>query len=247
MTEFWQRASAVLAEVVDTQRGTIQAAAQLLATSISTDGVVHAFGTGHSRAVAHELAGRAGGLAAVNLLGVRDLVFFGKEDPAVILDPTCERDPDLAKRILDLADVRPPDCFVIVSSSGVNGSVVELARLVAERGHRIVAITSLQHSAAAPVRHPSGLRLHEIADVTIDNLSPVGDGLLQLPDGRSACAVSSISGTLIAQLLQAETIGRLERAGYPVELYRSQNLSDGDAINVGVTARTVGRVRPIEP
>ena len=82
-------------------------------------------------------------------LSIKDLVMYGDTAPAEILDPTIERDPELAARILALADTRPEDVFIIASNSGGNGSVVELARLARERGHRIVAVTSLAHPSAS--------------------------------------------------------------------------------------------------
>ena len=52
-----------------------------------------------------------------------------------MLTPELERDPEIAHRIYELAPVAPQDVFVLISSSGINGAVVELATIVKDRGH----------------------------------------------------------------------------------------------------------------
>ena len=52
--------------VTATQHDAIRAAATLGATALAGDGILQAFGTGHSKAFAMELTGRAGGLIPTN-------------------------------------------------------------------------------------------------------------------------------------------------------------------------------------
>jgi uncharacterized phosphosugar-binding protein len=233
--------------VVETQRDAIAAAADLIAAAIPQGGIVQVFGTGHSRAFAMEIAGRAGGLVCANMLAIKDLVFLGGEDPASLLDPLAERDPSLAARVLALHEIHPRDVFVIVSNSGGNGSVVEMARLVKERGHPVVAVTSLRHSRAITSRHPSGLRLFELADIVIDNGAVVGDAELELSGGIAICPTSSLTGALIAQMLTVEVCGRLLAAGHKPPVYVSANLPEGDAHNDRVRERYGARVTLSEP
>ncbi|NVP72914.1 sugar isomerase, partial [Vibrio cholerae O1 biovar El Tor] len=68
-------------------------------------------------------------------------------------------------------------------------------------GHPVIAVTSMQHTAGVQPKHSSGKRLHEIADVVIDNLAPYGDATLDLGDGIVMGAVSSITAAFIGQLL----------------------------------------------
>jgi uncharacterized phosphosugar-binding protein len=236
-----------LDRVTATQTAAIARAADLVVQAIDNGGIMQVFGTGHSRSIAMEIAGRAGGLVPANALSIKDLVMYGDTPPAEILDPTIERDPGLAARILELADTRPEDVFVIASNSGGNGSVVELARLARERGHQIVAVTSLAHSERVTSRHPSGLRLFEIADVVIDNCGVFGDASLPLPGGGAIAATSSLTGVLIAQMLVAEVCGRLLREGKEVPVLISANVPGGDEHNEAVNARYGERVRRSEP
>lgn len=239
--------NAAVERVVTTQREPIGQAAQLIADAIPAGGIIQVFGTGHSKAFAMEIAGRAGGLVPANMLAVKDLVFLGGEKPATILDPLIERDPSLAARILDQHDLHPRDVFIIVSSSGGNGSTVELARLVKERGNALIAVTSLRHSRQITSRHPSGQRLFEVADIVIDNGSEYGDAGLPLSDELAVCPTSSVTGAYIAQMLTVEVCGRLQQAGHEVPVLVSANVPAGDAHNDRMRERYGARVVRSEP
>lgn len=247
LTTAAEEAQRVFTKVVETQSDTIRAAAELIADALSRDGVIQAFGTGHSRAIALELAGRAGGLVPAHQLWVKDLVMYGKAEPAEILDPLVERDPDLARRILDLADVRAADVFVIASNSGGNGSIVEMAILAKERGHSVIAITSLEHSRQITSRHSSGKRLYELADLAIDNCGPYGDATLPLPTGGATAPTSTISSSLIIQMLVSEICGIQLEAGLAPPVMVSMNTPEGDQHNASLVARYGDRIRLGEP
>lgn len=235
--------AAAVERVVASQREAIARAAALVAQAIPAGGIVQVFGTGHSRAFGMEVAGRAGGLIPANRLAIGNLVMLGGEPPSVVRDPHAERDPALAARVLALHDIRTEDVFVIASSSGGNGSVVELARLVKERGHRLVAVTSLEHTRRIESRHPSGKRLYELADVVIDNGAPYGDAVLDAPGGVRVCAVSSVTGAVIAQLLTVEVCRLLAEAGHELPVYVSANVPGGDAHNDRLRAAYGTRVQ----
>jgi uncharacterized phosphosugar-binding protein len=231
-----------MARVSAGQREAVGRAADLIVAALDADGVLHAFGTGHSEALAMEIAGRAGGLVPTNRIALRDLVLRGGA-PVEILGPTLERDPQVAHRLYELTPVRPQDIFVVASNSGVNGAIVEFAALVRERGHRLIAITSAEHSARMSSRHPSGRRLAELADVVLDNGAPYGDATLPLPGGGAVGAVSSITAALLAQQIVVEVVARLVAAGQTPPVYLSANITGGDEHNTTVEARYQGRIR----
>ncbi|HEV2917621.1 MAG TPA: SIS domain-containing protein [Actinomycetota bacterium] len=233
----------IIARVSEQAGGPVQEAADLVVASLRAGGVLQAFGTGHSEALAMELAGRAGGLVPTNRISLRDVVIFGGEPPAVLGDGHLERDPSIAHRVYDLARPAAADVFVIASNSGVNGSIVEFAHLVKRRGHRLIAITSFTQTAAVDSRHPSGSKLVDQADVALDNGAPYGDAVLPLPDGGTVCAVSSITSALLAQLLVAEVVRRLLEAGEAPPIYLSANVPGGDDHNSILEARYAGRIR----
>ncbi|MFF0722804.1 sugar isomerase domain-containing protein [Verrucosispora sp. NA02020] len=234
--------TATMTRVAGSQREQVGRAADLIAEAIRADGVVHAFGTGHSEALAMEIAGRAGGLVPTNRIALRDLVLHGGE-PVDVLGPKLERDPSVAHRLYDLAPIGPRDVFVLASNSGVNGAMVEFASLVVARGHPLVAITSAAHSARMESRHPSGRKLADFADVVLDNGAPYGDATLPLPSGGAVGAVSSITAALLAQQIVVEVVARLVAADEQPPVYLSANIAGGDAHNDALEARYAGRIR----
>lgn len=225
----------LVAEVGAAQRQAVHEAATLIVSSLDDSGVVHAFGSGHSEALAMEIAGRAGGLVPTNRIALRDLVFYGGEPLSTLEDPLLERDPTVAKRLYDLAQVQPEDVFVIASNSGINGLVVELAQIIKDKGHKLIAFTSLRHSGKVESRHPSGRKLAEIADVVLDNGAPFGDVILPNQTG----AVSSVTAAVLAQMIVTEVASRMQDP----PIYLSANIPGGHEHNTRLEARYSGRIR----
>ncbi|GAA1367967.1 sugar isomerase domain-containing protein [Catellatospora chokoriensis] len=223
------------------QAGNVQRAADLITESLHAGGVVQAFGSGHSEALAMEIAGRAGGLVPTNRIALRDIVLWGGEPVEVLEDQLLERRTEVAHRLYELAPIQPADVFVLASNSGINGVVVELALLIKERGHGLIAVTSLDHTARSEPRHPSGKRLSEIADVVLDNGAPYGDVILANQSG----AVSSVTAAVLAQMVVTEVVRRLTEAGQTPPIYLSANIAGGYEHNQQLEARYAGRIRRI--
>jgi uncharacterized phosphosugar-binding protein len=240
--EFAAAAEEAVRQVAREQAGAVSAAAELVVEGLRAGGVVQAFGTGHSQALAMEFSGRAGGLVPTNMIALRDLVLLGGEPPELLFTEHLERDPAVGRRLYELAGASPTDVFVMASNSGGNGSVVELAHVVKERGHRLVVITSMAHSSRVTSRHPSGVRLYELADVVLDNGAPYGDAVLET-GGISVCAISSITAALLAQMIVAEVVRTMLVAGETPPVYLSSNVPEGDAHNDALEARYAGRIR----
>ncbi|MEV4754290.1 SIS domain-containing protein [Micromonospora sp. NPDC049559] len=235
--------TAAIERVAASQSDAVAAAADLITAALDRGGVLQAFGCGHSDALSMELAGRAGGLVPSNRIALRDLVLYGSADRGVLEDPLLERDPAVAHRLYALAPVKPDDVFVLTSNSGVNGVIVEFALLLRDRGHRLIAITSREHTSRVAPRHPSGHRLADLADVVLDNCAPYGDAALPLPGGGAVGAISSITGALLAQQVVAEVVARLLAAGQTPPIYLSANVPGGDIHNTETEARYAGRIR----
>ncbi len=209
----------------------IDEAIALIADALDAGGVVQAFGTGHSEAFAMEIAGRAGGLIATNRIPLRTLVLRGKRDLSVLGGAELERDPGVAEELLSLFDIQPNDVFIIASNSGVNGSILGVALAAKARGHKVIAVTSLEHTARVPPKHPSGKRLSEVADIVIDNLAPYGDAALELEGGIGVGAVSSITAAFIAQRITIGVAETTRRRGKTPPVYISANIPGGDEHN----------------
>jgi uncharacterized phosphosugar-binding protein len=239
---FAEEGRAAVERAIAANKDSVAAAGRLVADAVAADGVLHGFGTGHSQATVLELVGRAGGLIPTNRIGLSDLVLRGGDDRSVLADPLLERSEGLARRLYDLATPHPQDLFVIVSNSGVNNSVVDMALHVKAAGHRLIALTSLTHTRAVPALHPSGKRLADIADTVLDNCAPAGDALLPLPDGNALCGVSTITSALLVQMVVAEAVGLLLAEGKQAPVYISANLPGGHERNLVLEERYAGRI-----
>jgi len=219
---------AALTEEADA--GALDPAIDLLVEALDAGGVLQAFGTGHSEAFAMEIAGRAGGLIPTNRIALRDVVLRGSRSIDMLGGSGLERDPSVVDELFDLSPVGPNDVFLIASNSGVNGSIVGMALKVKETGHKLIAVTSIEHTEAVQPKHPSGKRLRDIADVVIDNKAPYGDATLTLGDTKVG-AISSITAAFIAQLLTIGVTERMIAAGSTPPVYLSANIPGGDDHN----------------
>ncbi|GGU08041.1 UPF0309 protein [Nocardioides albus] len=230
------------------QSGGFDEAVELMVSSIRNGGVLQAFGTGHSQAFAMEIAGRAGGLIPTHAIALRDTVLMGERPATDLAGGLLERDSNIANELWDLHEFHAEDVFLIASNSGVNGSIVGIALRAKEEGHKVIAVTSLEHTNAVTPKHPSGKRLAEIADVVIDNLAPFGDATVSLGDvadgaqGVMGGAVSSITAAYIAQLLTIGTAATLQADGETPPLYLSANIPGGDEHNDALKARYGERI-----
>ncbi|HYG60633.1 MAG TPA: sugar isomerase domain-containing protein [Symbiobacteriaceae bacterium] len=237
---YWVEAAAVIARMQATPGPAIREAAAMCASAILAGGVVQVFGAGHSRAFGMEMSGRAGGLVPMHVFGLEEVAPPGRRGLALL---DLERSPETAHALLGVFPILPADVFIIASNSGRNGCPVELALELKRRGHKVIAVTSLDHSSNVTSRHPSGLRLFELADVLIDNGAPFGDALLSAPGLReSVCAVSSVTGALIAQALTAEIIRLIGEAGAEPPVYISANVDGSDLHNAMLEERYRGRI-----
>lgn len=240
--EFFAVARDAVARVEQTQLDAIARASVVLAERMRSGGVVQVFGTGHSRAFAMEMAGRAGGLVPVHAMSLADLALSGRYPVAEVRDPAFERRPEIARELFGLYDIRPSDALIVVSNSGRNGSTVEMALIAAERKLPVVVVTSMAHTSSVTSRHPSGKLLFELADVVIDNCAPRGDAVLDLGQGSKICAVSSLTGAVIAQALTAEIAAQYQQAGQQPPVLMSANVDGADEHNARVRAQYGSRI-----
>lgn len=222
----------VLERVTTTQHEAIEAGSAIFAETIAREGLVHVFGSGHSRMNTEEMFPRIGSypgfhpiaeLALTNHVGV---VGPNGLRQAMYL----ERVEGFGRVILQQIKLHPGDSFLIFSSTGINGVVIEIALYARAMGLPVVAVTSLEHGRATASRHPSGQKLYEIADVTIDNCSPVGDAAVHIegvpfPVGPT----SSIGAIAVVNALKCRTAELLAERGVEPVVLTSPHIV-GDAV-----------------
>ncbi|MDQ2996740.1 MAG: sugar isomerase domain-containing protein, partial [Chloroflexota bacterium] len=170
----------LLEQIRATQLELIGQAAAICADSIAAGGLVHLFGTGHSRIPVEEIFPRHGSfpgfhpIVELSLTYHTQVVGANGQRQAMFL----ERVEGLGELILRNFVFGSYDSFMIFSNGGVNEVVIDVALGAKRRGMPVIAVVSRAHCAASPARHSSGQRLPDIADVTLDNCAPVGDALV---------------------------------------------------------------------
>ncbi len=206
----------LLDHLYESQKDNIEAAAQAFKECIEKGGVVHVFGSGHSVGLGIDIKDRVGALVPIHIMEMSDFVTRGGVPVEVFMDKKdiFERKPNVAKKLYDLYDIRPQDIFIVISNSGINGIVIDIADLAKKNGHKVIIITSMQHTLAEEPRHPSGKKLYEFGDIVIDNCGPHGDALIQTDGVEKVCSVSSICNNCVAQSMAARTVELLKEDGY---------------------------------
>lgn len=207
---------------------TIELAAQYCSHSVQKHRVIHIFGCGHSQMFAMEGFYRAGGLVPVNALLIPHLALF----PKAKLSTLQERVEGFANKYLDLEKTSPDDTMIIVSVSGRNACVIDMAMEAKRLGMKVIAITSKEFSSTVSSRHSSGKKLMDLADVVIDLKCIKGDACLTMPQLPQKCiGTSTVLGMVIINSIIARTIELCLENGFVPPVYVSSNLDEGDAIN----------------
>ena len=223
---------AILERIKREQAENIKRAGQIISESLAAGGIVHTFGTGHSHIIAEEIFFRAGGIAAINPILDERLIFL----KGALESTRAERESGLARKLIELENVKSEDACIIISNSGRNAAPVEMALEMKERAVRVIAITNLEQSGSAESRHSSGKKLYELADVSVDNCVPAGDALIALDGSNSKTgAASTVAGAAIAHSIIIESLNELLKSGQPVPVLTSANVP-------GTTAETIREV-----
>ncbi len=227
---FFDKARELTDKLEETQAENIHKAAGILADGIMNGGIIQAFGSGHSYAAAIEICGRAGGLIPSKVIN----------DPAGGLYESIE---GTGKLLTHKLQVKPNDVFFIISNSGRNPLVIELAQWVKEHGNKLIAVTALDSSKASTSRHSSGKLLYEFADVVLDNKSEFGDAALTIKGlDTKVCGTSSFSAVLLLQQVIYESIQMMVQKNYQPPVYKSANIDGGYEYNFAIEDKYADRI-----
>lgn len=204
IAKYFDTVHEALRRVEQSQAAVVREAAVLTARRLMEGNLLHVFGTGHSHMLAEELFFRAGGLVQVNAILDPGLMLHLSASGSTQL----ERLPGYGRIVLQRYDLRPNDILLVVSNSGRNAVPIEAAMFAKEQGLLVIAMTSADSYQAVPSRHPSGLKLSDLADVVIDTGVPEGDAAISLPGLEERCG--PLSTILGAALLQAYVCAIIE-------------------------------------
>lgn len=208
-----------LDRIVATQLDPIIAASRICSGVILKGGLVHLFGSGHSRMAVEEMYPRYGSfpgfhpLVELSLSNHHQVVGNNGQRQAMFV----ENAEGLGKVILGNFRFDPElDVMMVISAGGTNSVPVEVAIEAKRLQLPVIAITSIEHSQLSSARHSSGQRLFEVADMVIDTCTPVGDAAVHIPNLETPVGpLTTIACATIINMIKSEVASQLTRAGQP--------------------------------
>ena len=156
--DYISQAKAILDRIESTQMENIDRAAELCAQTIAGDGLVHLFGTGHSRIFVEEMFPRHGSFPGFHPIVELSLTFHN-----LVVGSNGQRQAMFLEHVEGFGQVilrnfvfSTPDCFLLFSNSGINEVVVDVALEARRLGMPVVAVVSVEHCTASTANHSSG-------------------------------------------------------------------------------------------
>lgn len=227
---YFETLEQILGQVRHANRDSIPAAARIVADTVERDGLVHVFGSGHSELLALEAAGRAGGLACVQ----------------VIIDPghgKAEMVEGYAATLLRDYPFEARDCLIVISNSGRPASPIEMAMAGRAAGLSVIVVTAVEFSKTVSSLHSSGRRLCDMGDAVLDTCGAPGDAAVDVPGAPTATGpTSTVVGAALLNAMLVEAIAELVRRGVEPPILVSQNTDDFKDHNDKLRARYRGRI-----
>jgi uncharacterized phosphosugar-binding protein len=216
----------VLDRIWSTQTDNIRKAAQIMAESVGRSGLVHLFGSGHSVLPVQDIFPRYGSFPVFRPLMDARLMWqnvIGSGGARGLL--WLERQEGYAKVLFENEPIRAGDVMVVFSHGGTNAAGIDVALESKARGLKVVAVTSMDNQRQAQVKHSSGKKLSEAADLVIDNCVPAQDALVSIENWKAPVAAgSTVAFITIAMSIVAEVASELSKRGMSFPTFVSPNV-----------------------
>ncbi len=235
-SEIWSKlfllsAQELLGRVAITQRESVAQCVKLFTEALASGKMIHTFGTGHSHLLAEEIFYRAGGLAAIYPI-LDERLMLHKE---VVKGSQNERLPGLAQELLDKHPIANGDVVIVISNSGGNQVTIDLVKLAQSLGAKVIAVTSINHATSKSARSSAAEKIHQLADVVLDNSGVVGDASVRVAGSpMSAGPTSTVIGGALLQSIVVGTVAECLKRGIEPEIFLSSNLAGGDENNAAI-------------
>ncbi len=216
--DYLKQAQAILARVAATQMEPIEKAAEICTRAIAGNGLVHMFGSGHSRIFVEEMFPRHGSFPGFHPIVELSLTYHN-----LVVGSNGQRQAMFLEHIEGFGEVimrnfvfAPPDCFLIFSNSGINEVVVDIALEAQSQSLPVIAVVSVDHCSQSQALHSSGKKLLDIADVVIDNCTPAGDAIVRVPGLSDPVGPgSTIGAAAVTNALKCRVAEMLTDLGQP--------------------------------
>lgn len=220
----------IVQKVDDTQADNIKAAAKLCAEIINGGQMVHLFGSGHSVLPIQDMFPRYGGVVGWHPLMDTHLMWSNVIETGGARELLwIERQKGYIKQFLQSYNLQAGEAMIIYSHGGANAAPIECAIYAKEHGLKVIAVTSVDNykNGSKPTYEYNGkcVKLADIADIVIDNCSPLEDALVEIPGYPQRVGASSTIGAItVTQSLAAETALELNKLGHKLYTFVSPNV-----------------------
>lgn len=220
----------LLNRIANEEGPSVQKAASLIADAIEGGHNIFAFGCTHSSLPIQDLVYRAGGLMLINPIYGPGIAAMDTR-PAT-LSSEIEKLSGFAQALYDTYPLRSGDVLILVSVSGRNAVPIEMAQIGQQRGVKVIGLTSREYADGVESRHPSGKKMHDFADVVLDNKVSKGDAILQADEiPQKFCPASGVTSIAILQAMVAATVQELLERGITPPIYLAGNVDGGKEYN----------------
>lgn len=234
---YYKETLAVLEKIKSTQTDKMKIAADMIAETIKSDGIIYIFGCGHSHLIALDSFYRAGGLANVSAVLDTDLMLHN----GAAKSSHMEKMQGISKAIIKRYCMTSKDIFIVISTSGKNAVPVEAAIEARKLGVPTIAILSSKYFEHIGKGRKS---LHENVDLYIDNCIGYGDAVVNIYDSPVKMgSISTTAGSFIMQSVLIEAADIAARSGAELPIYMSSNVDGGKEHNKEIVDKFLPRIK----
>lgn len=222
----------------ESQAENMQKAGEMVAKTIENDGLIYIFGCGHSHLIALDCFYRAGGMANVYPILDGKLMLHESASYSSVL----EKDEKSVDGLLEKYNITDKDILFVISTSGKNGSPVQMAIDGKNKGVKVIGIGSMAYANDKP-KHSSGKLLKDVVDLFIDNCVPHGDAVCDVGlNGVLSAPVSTPVTSFIMQnvIVIAEKLA--VKNGAKPQIFMSGNIEGGAEYNVSLIEKYKKRI-----
>jgi len=218
MSQYFQAVRQALGAIEMTQVPVIRQAAERFAATILTGRLVHVFGTGHSRMAVEEMFPRYGSFP-----GFHPIVELSMSYHNPVVGANGQRQAMFLENVQGFGPVLWRNFSGHAGRRAAGHLQQRLQRRDHRRGDRGQVAGDVRgcpdltgQRRRLDVAAPVGPKLHEVADLVLDQQAPPGDSAVWIKDLQTQVAsLSSITSCTIINLIKAEVARLLTEAGHP--------------------------------
>ena len=197
----------ILNEVNEKELSKLPDIAEEILERVAKGGKFIVFAFGHGHIISEEMMQQTGGFNFPKPYNPQDL--FGHPLKSGVI----ERSYEFGHIFYKSMKLEKGDALWLVSNSGTNGVVVEIAKYAHENDVYLITQTNMKQTQKVSPRHPSNMKMYEFADVVINNHGEDGDAAFETIGGKKQGPTSNIVGTFIMQALNICFASVLEMSG----------------------------------